>query len=110
MRNGSITLKNIDIKENHDPLVLAKENDLMIPNYSLSMFVVLRKSSKIAKYVFFENPEEFLSTYTKYILFYRKDDSSILYFTKKASDHIWSKSIPPVLISTNIDTKLREEN
>lgn len=108
MRRGQITLVGLSESEwNADPLTAMKVAGFDVPSYAINCIVSVRAARGSARMMFFENAEEMLNQYTKFLLFRRHADAVISYYVRAKNDVPWLKVPAPTLVSTHVETRLR---
>jgi hypothetical protein len=96
-RRGQIVLTGMPedfFKENSDPLMLLYKAGMSIPDFAVACVVVTRLSQGSIRVMFFENGDDTLQGYTKFLLFRRKSDADVFCYSRKNSTSAWS-STPP---------------
>ncbi len=108
MRRGQITLTGLPIQElADDPVSCLKKAGFGIPDYAINCIACVRLEKGTLRVMFFEDPDDTLTQYTRFLLFRRKPDVIISYYTRGKNSDPWVKTPAPTLVSTHIETKLR---
>lgn len=108
MRRGQVTLTGLTQQELvADPLTAMKKAGFGVPEYAINCIVSVRAEKGIARMMFFENSDEMLTQYTKFLLFRRRPDAIVSYYMRASGNSPWLKVPAPTLVSTHIETKLR---
>lgn len=104
MKKISIVCHDIELNNNLELLLSSFGN---ITNFSQFVILSIRPSKNSAKIVFVEKYQDFIQEYAKIILQYRKEDVQIFCFSRE--ENVWKQSISPVIISTLVETRLRDK-
>ncbi len=107
MKKEQLTITGLSEKElGTDPLSSFKTMGHNIPEYAVNCFASVRPEGVI-KILFFEDPDDCMNQYIKFLLFRKKPNSVISYYTRVNSSSPWIKSPAPTVVSTHLETKLR---
>jgi hypothetical protein len=108
MRRGQVTLTGMLQQDLiADPLTAMKTAGFGVPDYAINCIVSVRHEKGTSKMMFFENSDEMLTQYTKFLLFRRRPDAVISYYIRANANSPWLKVPAPTLVSTHVETKLR---
>lgn len=107
MKKEQLTLTGLSEKElGTDPMSSLKTLGYNIPDYAVNCFASVRKEGVI-KILSFEDPDDCMNQYIKFLLFRKKPDAVISYYTRVNKSSPWIKSPAPTVVSTHLETKLR---
>lgn len=82
------------------------EDEVPQPTWGLFCFIAMSFKSRIYKVTFFEDSQEFLISYSKFLLLLNHPEH-IKIFCYELKNTIWHVYYPPTLIGIDLHTKLR---